>query len=243
MRCTLIFSLTLLLFFSAWGSSSAVFATDDPEQVSSPRSERASVSVNRLPPLPFTKATMDLPRIRREQDVAIDSVREQSNTVVPPIVVARNGQTELDLSVDLARANGEKWIEVDLSEQKTYAWLGDELQNEFIISSGVKWYPTVEGIFRMWIRVPEQTMSGGDRASGSYYSLPNVQWVQYFYRSYAFHGTYWHNNFGTPMSHGCVNMTVEDAEWLFNWAMPEWNGTRNWMRSTTENATLVWIHQ
>ena len=54
--------------------------------------------------------------------------------------------------------------------------------------------------------------------SGPGYSLPNVEWVSYFVKSYAIHGTYWHNNFGTPMSHGCVNMRVREAKWLFNWA-------------------------
>ena len=50
------------------------------------------------------------------------------------------------------------------------------------------------------------------------YDLPNVPYVMYFYRGYGLHGTYWHNNFGTPMSHGCVNLTLADAKWLYEWA-------------------------
>jgi lipoprotein-anchoring transpeptidase ErfK/SrfK len=53
---------------------------------------------------------------------------------------------------------------------------------------------------------------------GPGYDLPNVQWVMYFYRDYSLHGAYWHNNFGQPMSHGCVNMRNEDAKWLYDWA-------------------------
>jgi lipoprotein-anchoring transpeptidase ErfK/SrfK len=63
--------------------------------------------------------------------------------------------------------------------------------------------------------------------SGPGYYLPNVQWVMYFYQGYGFHGTYWHNNFGNPMSHGCVNMTNDDALWLFNFASV---GTNVWVQ-------------
>jgi hypothetical protein len=66
--------------------------------------------------------------------------------------------------------------------------------------------------------------------------------VQYFYEDYGFHGTYWHNNFGHPMSHGCVNMTNADAKWLFDWAGPEWDGKTTWYKSSKENpGTLVII--
>lgn len=54
--------------------------------------------------------------------------------------------------------------------------------------------------------------------SGPGYYLPDVPYVMYFYRGYGLHGTYWHNNFGVPMSHGCVNLRTEDAAWLFDWA-------------------------
>jgi lipoprotein-anchoring transpeptidase ErfK/SrfK len=54
--------------------------------------------------------------------------------------------------------------------------------------------------------------------SGPGYYLPDVPWVMFFYDEYGFHGTYWHNNFGSPMSRGCVNLRTEAAEWLYNWA-------------------------
>ena len=54
--------------------------------------------------------------------------------------------------------------------------------------------------------------------SGPGYFLPGVPFTMYFYKGYGLHGTYWHNNFGTPMSHGCVNLTIPDSEWLYGFA-------------------------
>ena len=197
-----------------------------------------------LPPLPFSVATMDLPRIRDERQTKLAAVKwrrlleEESQ-----YAVTYNGLTLLHMNVDRARAEGERWIEVSLKEQMLYAWEGDRLANRFPVSSGVEDNPTVTGLFRIWARTVSQTMDGGDRASGGYYNLPNVPWVQYFYHGYAIHGAYWHNNFGTPMSHGCVNLAIEDAEWLFGWAFPEWTGSTGWLRSTSDDATLVWVHE
>lgn len=108
--------------------------------------------------------------------------------------------------------NGVRWIEVNLTQQRVYAWEGDVLMNSFIVSTGTWATPTVTGTFNIWNKTRIQTMSGPG------YSLPNVPFVMYFYQDYGFHGTYWHNNFGTPMSHGCVNLTIPDSEWLYNWA-------------------------
>jgi len=108
--------------------------------------------------------------------------------------------------------NGVRWIEVNLTQQRVYAWEGDVLINSFIVSTGTWATPTVTGTFSIWNKTRIQTMSGPG------YSLPNVPFVMYFYKDYGFHGTYWHNNFGTPMSHGCVNLTIPDSEWLYNWA-------------------------
>ncbi len=72
--------------------------------------------------------------------------------------------------------------------------------------------PTPVGKFKIRSKYLAQAMSGPG------YYLPNVPHVMYFYGQDALHGTYWHNNFGHPMSHGCVNLSREDAEWLYNWA-------------------------
>jgi lipoprotein-anchoring transpeptidase ErfK/SrfK len=108
--------------------------------------------------------------------------------------------------------NVAKWIEVDLSQQRLYAHEYDKVVFTTRISSGVAGHRTPIGRFRVWAKVRSQTMSGPG------YRLPNVQWVMYFAGENAIHGTYWHNNFGRPMSHGCINATNKAARWLYNWA-------------------------
>lgn len=105
-----------------------------------------------------------------------------------------------------------KQVVVDLSEQRVYAFENGTLVFTAIASTGLPATPTVLGDFKVYHRLESQTMSGPG------YYLPGVQWVQYFYSGYALHGTYWHTNFGQPMSHGCVNLRNEDALWLFQWA-------------------------
>ncbi len=108
--------------------------------------------------------------------------------------------------------SGERWIDVDLTQQRLYAYEGDTLVNSFVVSTGTWQTPTVTGKYKVWVKLRSAAMSGPG------YYLPNVPYIMYFYGSYGIHGTYWHNNFGTPMSHGCVNMTIADAEWLYNFA-------------------------
>ncbi len=117
---------------------------------------------------------------------------------------------QLPPGVDLAPDT--RWIEVDLSEQKLYAYEGTRLVREFVVSTGRWPFVTVTGVFRIRTKLVSTLMTGPG------YYLPDVPYTMYFYKGYAIHGTYWHNNFGTPMSHGCVNMRVEEARWLFEWA-------------------------
>jgi hypothetical protein len=126
-----------------------------------------------------------------------------------------------DESVLADQTGDYKRIYVDLTNQRLYAFEGDNQVMNFPVSTG-KWYPTPTGEFRVWIWLRSTRMSGGSGAG--YYNLPNVPYTMYFYnneipkyRGYAIHGAYWHNNFGNPMSHGCVNMKIEDAEKLFYW--------------------------
>jgi len=104
------------------------------------------------------------------------------------------------------------WIDVDLSQQRVYAYDGDTVVNSFIVSTGTWQTPTVTGQYHIWIKLVSTPMSGPG------YYLPGVPYTMYFYKGYALHGTYWHNNFGTPMSHGCVNLSIPDAEWLYNFS-------------------------
>jgi lipoprotein-anchoring transpeptidase ErfK/SrfK len=138
-------------------------------------------------------------------------------------------QSKIDDNVVLGEnttneTSSNKRIEVDLTKQRTYAYEGDSLVYNFLISSGT-WDRTPTGDFKIWIKVKAQIMSGGSKELGTYYYLPNVQNVMFFYNEktekklgYSFHQAYWHNNFGVPMSHGCINMTTADSALLYAWA-------------------------
>jgi lipoprotein-anchoring transpeptidase ErfK/SrfK len=108
--------------------------------------------------------------------------------------------------------NEEKWVDIDLSDQRLYAYVGDEIVRSFLVSTGTWQYPTPVGQYYVYIRLLYADMYGPG------YSLPDVPYTMYFYEDYGIHGTYWHDNFGVPMSHGCVNMRTEDAGWLYNWS-------------------------
>lgn len=141
----------------------------------------------------------------------------------------------------LAAESGEKWIEIDLAKQKLLAHEGERIVYNFPVSTGLPWMPTVTGEFRIWAKVRAQRMSGG--TGGDYYDLPNVPFVQYFYKGYGLHGTYWHNDFGIrPRSHGCVNLSISDAEKLFYWANPPMPEGRSFLRVPEEQGTRVVIY-
>lgn len=138
----------------------------------------------------------------------------------------------------------ERWVEVDLNEQMAIAYEGAAPVKAFVISSGVSDTPTVTGTFRIWSKVAVQDMQGGNPSAGTDYHRKDVRNVQYFYKNYAFHGAYWHGNFGTPMSRGCINMTDEDAQWLFDWASPSVHddGDRRIYSTDANPGTLVLVH-
>ena len=107
---------------------------------------------------------------------------------------------------------GVRWIDVDLSSQRVFAYEGDTIVRTFIVSTGTAAHPTVVGRFRIYVKYRYDDMAGPG------YYLPNVPYTMYFYQGYSLHGTYWHNNFGHPMSHGCVNLRISDAGWLYDFA-------------------------
>lgn len=145
---------------------------------------------------------------------------------------------------ELMAAQRVKRVEVSLATQTLIAYEGDTPVFQAVISSGTPRYPTVEGEFHIYAKHRFAPMTGGSAAGGDYYYLPNVPSVMYFYSGFGLHGTYWHNNFGTPMSHGCVNLTKEDALWLFNWTDPAVPEGRNSAYSSAEApGTLVVIRR
>lgn len=148
----------------------------------------------------------------------------------------------------LGDTSANKRIEVDLSNQKVYAFEGDRRVYEFIVSTG-KWGRTPTGSFTIHSKVGAQAMKGGNRALGTYYYLPNVQNVQFFgndqipwWKGYSFHSTYWHSNFGHPMSHGCINMKPEDSAVLYQWTQPDLRGKRSITASGDNPGTTVTIY-
>lgn len=105
-----------------------------------------------------------------------------------------------------------KWIDINLSKQRLTAYDGTTPVYTTAISSGLPTMPTVQGKFPIRVKLRSQHMSGPG------YFLPNVPHVMYFYSAYAIHGAYWHTNFGRPQSHGCVNLPLPAADWVYNWA-------------------------
>lgn len=126
----------------------------------------------------------------------------------------------------LGDSTANKRIEIDLTNQRLYAYEGDRRVYDFLVSTG-KWGKTPTGTFDIWIKLRYTKMEGGNKDWGTYYYLPNVPYVMFFYndqipkwRGFGIHGTYWHSNFGHPMSHGCINMKTEEVEQLYSWANP-----------------------
>ena len=127
-----------------------------------------------------------------------------------PAMALTNG--EIAARVESLQQSSDRWLQVDLSSQRLIAWEGNSPVYAVIVSTGKRATPTVTGVFAV------QSMHRTTRMRGADYDVPNVPWTMYFYRGYAIHGAYWHHNFGTPVSHGCVNVAVDHAQWFFNWA-------------------------
>ena len=131
-----------------------------------------------------------------------------------------------------------KWIEVNLTDQSLVAYEGTTVVFTATISSGRANTPTVLGKYRIQRKYESQLMTGPG------YYLPGVPWVMYFHYGYALHGAYWHDKWGTPTSHGCVNLKIEDAEWLYKWTDPQVpEGKTSMIAAAGEPGTWVVIHK
>jgi hypothetical protein len=128
---------------------------------------------------------------------------------------------------------GEKWVDVNITQQTLTAFEGDKPVYATLISSGRtspikdKDHPTPTGTWRIREKHVAATMDG-DVASDGPYSIEDVPWIMYFQGSYALHGAFWHANFGRKQSHGCVNLSPIDAKAIFGWTEPSlpdgWHG-------------------
>ncbi|HYO48280.1 MAG TPA: L,D-transpeptidase, partial [Chloroflexia bacterium] len=117
-----------------------------------------------------------------------------------------------------ARYKG-RWVNINISQQVVTAYEDGTPVMVTLASTGTSKTPTELGVWKIFYRLPKQDMRGGSRAAGDYYYLKDVPYPQYFHSSgEGLHGTYWHDNFGRPMSHGCVNLSTPIAGWFYRWA-------------------------
>lgn len=128
-------------------------------------------------------------------------------------------RTIADGAEDLAyqAAEGEKWIDIDLSSKTVTAYEGSTVVHGPVsVVDGAAATPTVTGTFHVYLKYESQTMQG-QNADGSDYKTEGVPWITYFYEGYALHGAPWRSSFGYSGSHGCLNMPVSDAKWFYDW--------------------------
>ncbi|MBX3184917.1 MAG: L,D-transpeptidase [Polyangiaceae bacterium] len=141
---------------------------------------------------------------------------------------------------------GRTWIDVSILKQTLVAYVGTRPVFATLVSTGAdglgdpeKTRSTVQGQFLIHTKHVTAKMSGDE--PGDEFDLKDVPYVQYFNQGYAFHAAYWHDGFGRPRSHGCINLAPEDARWLFQFTDPpvpqRWHGAM-----ATGGGTLVHIH-
>lgn len=164
----------------------------------------ATATVDIAPPTATLEAVVVVESGVAEAVIVADT--PTSEYVAPPTAVAYLPP------VSAGGSGGVHWFDVDLSDQRMYAYEGDTLARTFIVSTGTWQTPTLTGKFKVWIKLRSAPMSGPG------YYLPDVPYIMYYDGDYGIHGAYWHNNFGVPMSHGCINLNIPDAEWAYNFA-------------------------
>lgn len=143
-------------------------------------------------------------------------VQEEAGAAVEETYAAR--EPVVEAVAPSAPRWGGRHVVVSLSQQWLYAYEGDVLVFDAPVSTGKNGFNTPVGNFAIYAKNPLQTMSG--TIGGERYSVPNVPHAMYIYGDVALHGTYWHNMFGTGVrvSHGCINLPVYSAAWLYSWA-------------------------
>jgi lipoprotein-anchoring transpeptidase ErfK/SrfK len=143
---------------------------------------------------------------------------------------------------------GERWIDVSIAKQALVAYEGTTPVYATLVSTGRDGlgdpsasYATIRGVYRIHTKHVSITMDSTE--VGEEFSLRDVPYVQYFETGYALHGAYWHDGFGEPRSHGCINLAAWDAQWLFEWTGPEvpveWHAA---MARPLSTGTPIWIH-
>lgn len=168
----------------------------------------------------------------------------ENQVIVPPTIDLAEVPAQSNVLGENV-ATGEKHIYVNLATQTLTAYQGDTLFMQTPVSTG-KWNKTPPGDYTIWVKLRSTRMSGGE--GGDAYDLPNVPYVMFFYNDqipkisgFSLHGAYWHDNFGHPMSHGCVNMRQVDAKKLYDWVGPDTTGNITYV-SAGNTGTKVTIY-
>ncbi len=200
----------LPLAFVSWVHAHKYTLSDDFEHA-----KRSDEQVSRYTPVGLTGQRKNVGGVYYQETDQGYWLRERE------IVVMHPGPPPSDL------APGEKWIDVNLKNQSLVAFIGDKPVYATLVSTGredkkdkEKDHKTPAGSFRIREKHIAATMDG-DVASDGPYSIEDVPWIMYFNKSYALHGAFWHNSFGHEKSHGCVNLSPDDARALFNWTEPQ----------------------
>lgn len=135
----------------------------------------------------------------------------------PVAPIASASSVNIPNAIASLQDSQQRWLEVDLSNQRLIAWQGDTQVYAVVMSGGTEFDPTLPGTFTIQSKHESARMQG-QGYDGATYDIPDVPFTMYYDGNYAIHGAYWHESFGTPVSRGCVNVAVNHAEWLFSWA-------------------------
>lgn len=127
------------------------------------------------------------------------------------------------VSFDPTPPNGlsiHRWISLDLSQQTMVVYEDGDIKFATLMASGLDPFFTQPGLFQIYKKLPFETMQGAFEADRSdYYYLEDVPWTMYFDQARAIHGSYWRTYFGYPQSHGCINLSPGDSNWVYQWAI------------------------
>ena len=167
---------------------------------------------------PVVESGQELGLIARQYGVSVDDIVALNNISNPDLLYVGQSLTipaageYVPETVPAAPSAQGRSILVSTADQRIYAYENGAMVHTHLASTGRSVTPTVLGDYHIYVKYQADDMSGPD------YFLPQVPYTMYFYQGYAIHGTYWHNSFGRPMSHGCVNLPVEEAQWFFDFA-------------------------
>lgn len=159
------------------------------------------------------KSLINSDKMRQLKTILVGAAISLSVIAVATRAVATSSQNEtIQQTIQTLQKSDQRWIQINLSTQRLVAWEGGKPVYAVTVSTGKKSTPTRIGSFKIKSKHKSARMRGRD------YDVPNVPYTMYYQGNYGIHGAYWHKKFGTPVSHGCINVAPNHAKWLFNWA-------------------------